>query len=568
MGDIEKKPSGARGGETGVSSAPVVTSTGYLPLVIFIWGILVFGNTLKDGFVFDDHEVIRNNKIITDFRNIPVLFSHEYFSQTIELSYRPVVTFTYFLDCYFFVYMTAGYHLVNVIIHILNAFLLFILLRRLLVIFMSMTREGTTVPALLGSLFFLLHPAVTEPVNVISYREDLLCACFSFLALLCYMESMKRKGLHIPFLAFTSFTFLLAAFSKETAIVVPFIILLLDILYTLKKGRRLSSKNFARLAFLFVPLVFYVVIRFAVMVPTSNQRVEQFGGTAFGALLNFPRFIVHYLALLVWPVRLSADYNFKAFDSFIHPVVIGSWICIILFLVTIVYFWIRKNYFIVIAVVWFFLFLLPVSNIVPLANPVADRYLYLPLAGIAGLLASFVTYIMGWTRADEARLPVQRVLLVCLAVVFVLYSAKDISRNKIWHDDFTLWTETIKAEPRSVAAHRGLGLIYLEKNEFDTAKQYLEKAVNLKPEDIRVRNNLSVLYARSGEVDKAITQLHEILKLYPGYPTAHFNLAKCYTALTPPAYGKALREAREAKRLGYPVPDQFIKKLEHSSVNE
>ena len=205
-------------------------------IFIVFFTALVYSNSLKNSFIWDDHTVIVNNNFVKSWNNLPRLFNRTYLTKDSdmeylgkkdigsgEFTYRPVVTFTYFLDYSFWKLNPFGYHFTNLILHILNAGLLFVLISLI---------AGNWVVALLASLFFALHPANTEAVNVISFREDLLAFLFYVSALIFYIKSRGEEAgrRRIYFYLSSLLSFGLALFSKEMSVTFPVILLGYDYL--------------------------------------------------------------------------------------------------------------------------------------------------------------------------------------------------------------------------------------------------------------------------------------------------------------------------------------------------
>ena len=151
--------------------------------LILIISIAIYSNTLKNGFVYDDEFTVVNNTLIKNFSNISKLFTKEYFAASGEMSYRPVVTFTYFIDYALYGLKPYGYHLTNLLLHALNGVILYIFLTLLF----KPSQSSIFNLQLLISLLFATHPVLTEAVNAISFREDLLCFLFYISALIPYI---------------------------------------------------------------------------------------------------------------------------------------------------------------------------------------------------------------------------------------------------------------------------------------------------------------------------------------------------------------------------------------------
>src|SRR3989338_9083171 len=171
-----------------IGEKPSTTKNHHLLSISFILiiAIAIYSNTLKNGFVHDDEFTIVNNTLIKNFSNISKLFTKEYFSTSGEMSYRPVVTFTYFLDYAIYGIKPWGYHLTNLLLHAMNGVILYIFLTLLI------THHSSLITLI--SLLFITHPVLTEAVNAISFREDLLCFLFFISALILYISLKARSS--------------------------------------------------------------------------------------------------------------------------------------------------------------------------------------------------------------------------------------------------------------------------------------------------------------------------------------------------------------------------------------
>ena len=236
-------------------------------LAIALFSLVIYANTLKNGFVYDDATTIVGNSFIKHLSDLPGLLSKGiYFSQSGEMTYRPVVTFTYFLDYALYGLNPWGFHLTNILLHVINGVLLY-----LLFILIIKPAEGgiklSSNQPLLISLLFISHPVLTEGVNAISFREDLLMFTFYVTAFILYIKSSVRLSSSkristIMVYVLSSFFYTLALFSKEMAVTFPLVIILYEWLYS-KKGKSLVSAifNLHNIGFIIITLV-YLYIRF------------------------------------------------------------------------------------------------------------------------------------------------------------------------------------------------------------------------------------------------------------------------------------------------------------------
>ena len=177
--------------------------------------ILCYINTLQNPFIWDDEEIIVNNYLIRNWKNAPEMFKTSVFGENLGKIgfYRPLQLFSYSIDYSFWKLNPIGYHISNIIFHLLNVLLVFFLLIKL-----GIKRNFS----FFASLLFAIHPINTEVVTYISGRGDLLFLFFSLLCFIFFINGTKGKQWHY----FVSvILFILAILSKENAIVIPFIIL-------------------------------------------------------------------------------------------------------------------------------------------------------------------------------------------------------------------------------------------------------------------------------------------------------------------------------------------------------
>ena len=201
-----------------------ISASHLLPIAILaLVSLVVYFNSLTNGFVYDDYATIVENKYIQHpGKSLPSLFSRSYFNiASGEASYRPVATLSYYLIYSIAELNATYYHLFSVLLHALNVILVYLLANIII---------KNRYFALMAGLLFACHPALTEAVDAISYNEDLLAAAFFFLAFICYagIDTEEVKSC-IKVYVLSLFSFLLALLSKEMAITLPAVIFLYDL---------------------------------------------------------------------------------------------------------------------------------------------------------------------------------------------------------------------------------------------------------------------------------------------------------------------------------------------------
>ncbi len=200
--------------------------------IIAVVSFVTYSNTLTGEFIWDDRELILDNYYVKNWENLPTIFSSDFFFTSSKEGkigyYRPLITLTYMINYSLFKINPLGYHLTNIIFHLLNGVLVYLLAVHLL--------KSMRVP-LLAALLFAIHPVHTESVSWIAGRTDVIACFFFLISLYCYVKFMEKRGLLLYLISLLSFT--LSLFSKEMAVTLPLILIAYDYFYTTegKKGK-------------------------------------------------------------------------------------------------------------------------------------------------------------------------------------------------------------------------------------------------------------------------------------------------------------------------------------------
>jgi tetratricopeptide (TPR) repeat protein len=497
----------------------------FLPILLpAALGVVVYLNTLSNGFVFDDMMTIVHNEYIKDLgKNFPAFFNLDYFKiAQVEVSYRPIATLSYFLIYALFGLNPLAFHLASLLLHISNVIGVYVL--------MDMIQHNKKT-SLIAALVFACHPVLTEAVNCISYNEDLLATFFYLLALVLYIKAATIKNPFDLLLYFFSLaSFLAALLSKEMAITLPAIILLYDL-----TGRETEKKDgfikqavatfnrqkFYYLAFALVA-IFYLVLRFKILVnPQGAFAISRAG--LFERILFLPDHLFDYIKLVLLPFDLNAEYSFAYPDRFFELSNLFSFIVVTA--ITVGSFFIyRYSKGIFLGIWWFMITLLPVSNLVEIHNPIAERYLYLPLIGFCMVISILINAIP--ERSDGARLKnIARLKYFILIGLLIFYSVVTVDRNPVWKDNFSVWANTVEKSPDNPIVHGGLGLAYQKRGLLDEAIREFKRAIELAPNMAKNHYNLGLAYEEKGLFKKAVDAYKKAVELNPAYTNAYFNLA-------------------------------------------
>src|SRR3989338_5616339 len=328
------------------------------------------------------------------------------------------------------------------------------------------------------------------------------------------------------------------------AITLPLIIFLYEWIYgkqppltnvPLNKGglRGLYSILFNRYSIGYIIITFlYLYLRFYLFKNPVEETLNVW--LLSERLMTIPYLILKYILLLIAPVSLSADYVITPVQSlislkFIIPIIV---IMIILLMVASLFFNLQSSIFnlqSMFGILFLLITLIPVYNAIPISNPLAERYLYLPMVGFAIIIGSPLTCLS--VRSTQTGLMAHRSLLIAyctLLIIISIYSFAVIKRNKIWADSYSLWVDTVIKMPESFRGHNNLGVVYEKQGRLDEAIKEYRMTLSLKPGYAEAHNNLGVVYAKQGQIDEAIKEFRTALSLKPGYAEAHNNLGNVY----------------------------------------
>lgn len=555
-------------------------------VVIPLIALLLYANTLSHSFVYDDHLSIVASSLIRSWENLPDLVMQDYFVRSGEFTYRPVVTFTYLVDYSLWGLSPFGYHLTNLLLHTVTGLLLFFFSFHL-------TKDKTV--SLITALLFVSHPVLTEAVNGISNREDLLVGLFVLGGALLSLKGWQGGSL---------VCYALALFSKEMGITLPLLFLLYDLCFSSQEEIRKKALFyggclviaviylFARFILLYNPLEEFLTVKR----PFQEQ------------LVIMPKALLLDLQLMFFPAGLSVEHLVPNASSFLSV----SLLIAVLAVAGLSYRVSREIFF---SVWWVVITLLPVSNLVSLGNPVAERYLYLPAMGAC----LFVSLLL--KKAAVFVFPVRHRLAQGLATGMTvgLLSMTTVSRNTVWENDLTLWKDAVDKTPLSSRAHNGLADVYAARGLVEHALREYQIAVELNPdyEEARIgrdnmvkrkkdrsrpqqaterrllsdpaairrgrggvydrmglyqyavaeyqealrfdplsaetHNGLGISYDKMGRHEEAIREFQEALRLKPGYKEAHNDLGVAYAKQG--LADQAVREFQEALRIDQDFAD-------------
>ncbi len=481
--------------------------------------LISLGISLWGGFVWDDRPLIVDNRLIKDPASIGAILTSGFWQagdrhDRFRSFFRPLTSLSYALDYALRGLRPAGFHATNLLLHLLCGWLVY----RLGVA--EALGRGT---ALLASLLFAVHPVHVESVAWISGRTDLLASAFVLSAfwLERRAESDPRQGTRPRCGALVCFA--LGLLSKEVAAVLPILVF----------GRRLAEGDSAwrprlRAAlgaawpYLLVLGLYLVARRLALgegAEPLYRLDVLSYVSTAVFVLGR-------YLTLLVLPVGLDAHYPYPPLHRLASVAVILAASMVLVVLVA-AHRLARRSPRDAFWLGWFFVGLLPVLAFGTFGDVLlADRFLYLPSAGAALLLARLLSSASGVLPKALRRWPaaVPAAILAVLAILCV-------DRTRVWRDDLTLFSSMARTSPASSMVRCNLGLAFYGSGDYLRAKAEFREAIRLVPEYALAHNNLAAALEREGDLEGARESYSEALRIAPLQLESRVNLGSVLVRL-------------------------------------
>ncbi|OGL44681.1 MAG: hypothetical protein A2161_16170 [Candidatus Schekmanbacteria bacterium RBG_13_48_7] len=511
-----------------------------IPIYIFAVVILtaaVYSNTIHAGFVYDDYFYIVNNPLLQSTSMLKELLTSEYARGYRETAvYRPVANLTYFLNIFIGGMKPHEFHVFNVLLHVIVTVMVFIIAYLL---FSSRTA------AFIAALCFGLHPVHTESVAWIVGRTELLAALFVLLAFFFYVR--QEPAFKISKMIFSLVFYLMALFSKENAVILPLIIIAYD--YIVKRIKiSVLFKQFFKYYFpYFIMVLVWILVRWVIIgyiVPSGGFRsagnmniIERF--------VTIIRVLGYYVFLQLFPFNLCVDYDFRIESSLLSGSFLISCfilLCCVLYIIL----YRKKNPEPVFLMLWFFIALVPVSNVIPIGEIVAERFLYLPSVGFHVLLGVLSARLISSRKSTVKRI----VASFLIAGLFSGYFYLTFSRNKVWFDSKSLWLNVLKNSPEKTRTQVGIGSVYMEEGDLDKAEKHFQRAIKLNNNVLGVARawlNCGQIYQDKKQFDDAMNCYEETIKIAPNLYRAYNNLGAVYLAIKQP--DKAIIQLSEAIKL-------------------
>lgn len=552
---LKSKQTGNQGKEIGAT--PVKSVTALSPVLLVLTGLVAYSNSFAGVFLLDDYDHILTNERIRQFLPLSNLLS----------TTRPLVTlslaFNYWIDNPTVPHKLnpEGFHIFNLLIHLLAALTLFGLVRRTLQLpsLSASCKQSAHGLALSVALLWMVHPIQTQSVTYIIQRGESMMGFFFLLTLYCLNRSAKSsKSVIWGIAAVVACASGMA--SKAVMVTAPVLAILYDRLFLSDTFRQVLRQRWLLhlgiAATWVIPFLVGTVQGVLDSTPRDSVSVG-FGYTTVSPLAYLsaqPGVLLHYLRLALWPAGQCLDYQWeipRATSEMLWPA-IPIFLLIAASIVAI-----RRRPGFAFLGAWFFLILAPTSSFIPIKDLAFEHRMYLPLAAVITAIILLVhRVLLRWIDHDFLRRVISTGLL---AVAVVALGFATHRRNQDYRSEIAMWTDVTTKRPKNARAHVNLGICLSRNNRLNEALSAYHKAVKLDPEswrahtnlgkvlakkgryaeavssyqsaitlganNIDIRHSLAVALAETGRMKEAMERYREVLSIDPSHPHARYNLA-------------------------------------------
>jgi len=502
-------------------------------VVLMAGTVLVYGQLIHADFIpYDDQAYVTENSVV---RGGLTWSGARWALSDIHTGYwHPLTWLSLMLDYELYGLHAGGYHVTNVIFHILNTILLFLVFSRLTG---SPWRSGVV------AALFALHPLHVESVAWVAERKDVLSGFFWMLAMCGYVRYVERPGVGRYFLVLV--LFILGLMSKPMLVTLPFVLLLLDV-WPLGRCRWGESEpgggvSLARLIGEKVPL-FVLAIGISVWTYLAARQIGAVAdpqSLSMGVrIANASSSYILYIWKMIWPANLAVFYPY----SELWPLWKLILSVLVIFLISAIAFRQARTYpYIIVGWLWYLGTLIPTIGIIQAgAQAMADRYTYIPMVGL------FI--IMTWGFSDLTRRWHNRRVSMAMLTLLVLSLMSIVTwhQTHYWQRGESLLYHALAVTKNNYIAHSGLGEIFLKQNRYREAVQQYQAALKAKPNYEKAWYGLGVAQQYLGNHREAISSFTQALSVEPRYAAAHYALADAFS--THGSHHEAFHHYRAALR--------------------
>lgn len=494
-----------------------------------LFTVLLYARLVFNDFVYyDDDVLIINNEFIKNL-NVQTFLSSFGFSKIVH--YHPLVYISYSVEYLLFGLNPAYYHLTNILLHAVNVYLLFLVLKK---------ADINQHVSMLTVLFFAFHPLHVESVAWVTERKDLLYTLFYFGAIILHISYSQNK--HKKYYIGSLFLFSLSCLSKSMAVTLPIVLALID--FYMKRDAKKSFKQY--LPYLFISLIISII----------NLKVAYFNANLSSFSLSDTLILTCYALLfypfkVIFPVHLSAIYPYPDSITWLHYSA-----AFVFLIITIMFFVYSRNKLFKFGVLFYLFTIIPVLPLVPFGiSLTADRYVYMPSIGLF-LIFSALIYNTNSILSEKIT-NVRNVYIAFVAIIVISMAVMTFSRCAAWQNTETLMRNALSYNNKNYYGYFILGNYYSSSNSYQNAVTNYEECIRLKPEFSDAILNLGNAYFQLSDFKKAGRCFSKVIEINPTDKEAYNNLGVVFESSG--EFEKAIKNYKVAASLGYEPANEVLK---------
>lgn len=486
-------------------------------ILFFVLGFGVYASVIKGGFLFDDEHFIQKNEFVKEF-NIKKIYSSSV-TEGAGLDgnfYRPNQQVAYAVLYKIFGEKVEVFHIQSILFHVLNAFLLFLLFCVL---------DFNRMAALIGGLLFLLHPIQTEAVSYISgFADPLSLACMLAGSLLFIKANQESDKPSVLFIALSLVFYVLALFTKESAVVFLPLIALIGFYLFQRNKVKLNTLNISYLALVVVFTGLYLLGKFTVFKFSEaaglSEQSDLYTENLHIRIITFLNVMPEYFKMFLFPAELNYEKPYRAYTTIATRGGVFSLLVIVALVLSVVYY--KKVPKLLLGFAWFFLALAPFTGVVPLNAMYLEHWIYVPIIGLIILVMRLYEFMVNKKLGG--------VFLVFFIPLILFAVGRTYARNTEWGDIEKFYKNELKYTGDAVRIYNNLGMYYAEKGNHNKAINYYRKAIQVWDNFPQPHHNIAGIYMEMNQIDDALIELHRALQINPNFVYSLDRVRNIYEA--------------------------------------
>jgi tetratricopeptide (TPR) repeat protein len=478
----------------------------FLPVVLAVT-FFCFLPSLQNKFVnLDDPQYILDNPAVKNINseNLKAIFSKQFVG-----NYQPVTMLSYMAEYKIFGLNPFGYHLMNLIFHLLGTLFVFLIIKNLTP---TLKGEGSNLVAFITALLFGIHPLHVESVAWIAERKDVLYGfCFLWALYLYIPPPLPPKGgiierLFSPFGGVRGglclFLFSLSLLSKAQAVVLPVVFFAVDFLM----NRKFTKKTILEKIPFFILAMAFGLLAIKLQGKAGAMQTYQYF-PVYERILFSCYALMTYLHKLILPINLSCFYPYPETDDKINTIWVYLSPVVLLALVFIIWKFFRGSRIVLFGTAFFLITIVLVLQLLPIGDALtADRYTYIPSIGLFFIASNY--FVVQLQKSS-------RILLYPPLAYLLFFGYLTFQRTKVWHDSITLYTDAIDKGYKAAIIYNNRGAVLSDSTRNEEALKDFTSLVALKPRYPNGWRNKGLIEERLGKKEDAIRSHTEEIKYYP-----------------------------------------------------